>query len=126
MLYGAIKSFFGIESPSKVMANEVGKFMAQGIGVGFSNAMPSVISAMQDKLSAVTGALQTELNFGDIPQIQGNQIISENQYVTRNYNNTIETIRQPQTIELVLDGTKLARTLIQPLDNEYNRLGVKI
>lgn len=30
---GAIKAFFGIESPSKVMANEVGKFMAQGIGV---------------------------------------------------------------------------------------------
>ena len=33
MHYGAIKAFFGIESPSKVMANEVGKFMAQGIGV---------------------------------------------------------------------------------------------
>ena len=123
---GAIKSFFGIESPSKVMANEVGKYMAQGIGVGFGNTIPSVINAMQEKLSAVTGALQTELNIGDIPQIQGNQIVSENQYVTRNYTNTIETIRQPQTIELVLDGTKLARALIQPLDNEYNRLGVKI
>lgn len=126
MLYGAIKNFFGIESPSKVMANEVGKYMAQGIGVGFGNAIPSVINAMQEKLSAVTGAFQTELNIGDIPQIQGNQIVSENQYVTRNYTNTIETIRQPQTIELVLDGTKLARALIQPLDNEYNRLGVKI
>lgn len=126
MLYGAIKNFFGIESPSKVMANEVGKYLAQGIGVGFGNTIPSVINAMQDKLSAVTGAFQTELNIGDVPQIQGNQIISENQYVTRNFNNTIEQIRQPQTVELVLDGTKLARALIQPLDNEYNRLGVKI
>lgn len=126
MLYGAIKNFFGIESPSKVMANEVGKYMAEGIGVGFGKTIPSVINTMQDKLSAVTGALQTELNFGDIPQIQGNQIISENQYVTRNYTNTIETVRQPQTVELVLDGTKLARAMIQPLDNEYNRLGVKI
>lgn len=88
--------------------------------------MPSVIEAMKDKLGNVTDALQTELSFGDIPQIQGNQIISENQYVTRNYTNTIETIRQPQTVELVLDGTKLARTMIQPLNNEYNRLGVKI
>lgn len=103
-----------------------GKYLAQGIGVGFGNTMPSVINAMQDKLSAVTGAFQTELNIGDVPQIQGNQIISENQYVTRNFNNTIEQIRQPQTVELVLDGTKLARALIQPLDNEYNRLGVKI
>lgn len=126
MHYGAIKNFFGIESPSKVMANEVGKFMAQGIGVGFGNTMPSVINAMKEKLAGVTSAMQTELSFGDIPQIQGNQIISENQYVTRNYTNTIETIRQPQAVELVVDGTKLARTLIQPLDNEYNRLGVKI
>lgn len=123
---GAIKAFFGIESPSKVMANEVGKYMAEGIGVGFSKTMPSVIDAMKDKLSVVTDAMQTELSFDNIPQIQGNQIISENQYVTRNYTNTVETIRQPQTVELVLDGTKLARTLIQPLDSEYNRLGVKI
>ena len=86
----------------------------------------SVIDAMQEKLAGVTEAMQTELSFGDIPQIQGNQIVSENQYVTRNYTNTIETIRQPQTVELVLDGTKLARTMIQPLNNEYNRLGVKI
>lgn len=121
-----IKAFFGIESPSKVMADEVGKYMAQGVGVGFNKTLPSVVSAMQDKLASVTSAFQTELAFGDIPQIQGNQVISENQYITRNYTNTIETVRQPQTVELVLDGTRLARAMIQPLDNEYNRLGVKI
>lgn len=126
MLFGAIKSFFGIESPSRVMADEVGKFMAQGIGVGFGKTIPSVIDAMQQKLAGVTDAFQTELSFGDIPQIQGNQVISENQYVTKNYTNTIETIRQPQTVELVLDGTKVARTLIPSLDSEYNRIGVKI
>ena len=125
-ILNGIKAFFGIESPSKVMADEVGKYMAQGIGVGFANTLPSVVSAMQDKLASVTDAMQTQLSFGDIPQIQGNQVISENQYVTRNYTNTIETVRQPQTVELVLDGTKLARAMIQPLDNEYNRLGVKI
>lgn len=121
-----VKAFFGIESPSKVMADEVGKYMAQGIGVGFANTLPSVVSAMQDKLASVTDAMQTQLSFGDIPQIQGNQIVSENQYITKNFTNTLETVRQPQTVELVLDGTKLARALIQPLDNEYNRLGVTI
>lgn len=108
------------------MADEVGTFMAKGIGVGFSKTMPSVIDAMQEKLAGVTSAFQTELNFGDIPQIQGNQIVSENQYITKNYTNTIETIRQPQTVELVMDGTRVARTLIPPLNSEYNRLGVKI
>lgn len=121
-----IKSYFGIESPSKVMADEVGKYMAQGIGAGFGNTMPSVIRAMQEKLEGVTGALQTELTFGDIPQIEGNKIVSENQYITRNYTNTVETIRQPQAIDLILDGTKVARAIIPPLNSEYNRLGVKI
>ena len=121
-----IKSFFGIESPSKVMANEVGTYMAEGIGVGFGNTMPSVIKAMQEKLQGVTGSLQTELTFGNIPQIEGNKIISENQYITKNYTNTVETIRQPQAIDLILDGTKVARAIIPPLNNEYNRLGVKI
>ena len=121
-----IKGYFGIESPSRVMADEVGKFMAQGIGVGFSNTMPSVVKAMQEQLTGVTDALTTQLTFGDIPQVQGNQIVSENQYITRNYNSTTEVIRQPQVVELVLDGTKLARALVQPLNSEINRLGVKI
>lgn len=125
-MLSAITSFFGIQSPSKVMADEVGKYMAEGIGVGFGNTMPSVIKAMQEKLSGVTDAFTTELSFGDIPQVQGHTIYTENSYVTKNYTNTIETVRQPQTVELVLDGTKLARAMIQPLDSEYNRLGVKI
>ena len=125
-IVASLKSFLGIESPSKVMANEVGTFMAEGIGVGFNKTMPAVIDAMKEKLATITDAFQTELAFGDIPQIEGNKIISENQYITRNYSNTVETIRQPQTVELVLDGTKLARTMIQPLNNEYNRLGVNL
>lgn len=125
-MLSAIQDFFGIESPSRVMADEVGKFMAQGIGVGFGNTMPSVMKAMKEKLSTVTDAMQTQLSFGDIPQIQGNQIVSENSYVTKNFTNTTEIVRQPQVVELVLDGTKVARTLVQPLNNEYNRLGMKI
>lgn len=121
-----IKAFFGIESPSKVMADEVGKYMAQGIGQGFNNTLPSIAQAMQEKLSKVTQSLSSDIAIGDIPQIQGNQIISENSYVTKNYTNTIETIRQPQSVELVLDGTTLARAIIQPLGEEYNRLGVKL
>ena len=103
-----------------------GKYMAQGIGQGFNNTLPSIAQAMQEKLAKVTQSLSSDIAIGDIPQIQGNQIISENSYVTKNYTNTIETIRQPQSVELVLDGTTLARAIIQPLGEEYNRLGVKL
>lgn len=37
-----LKSFFGIASPSKVMRDEVGVFLAQGIGEGFTNEMEKV------------------------------------------------------------------------------------
>lgn len=37
-----LKSFFGIHSPSTLMEDEVGKFLAQGVGVGFTNEMETV------------------------------------------------------------------------------------
>ena len=41
-LLDAAKDALGIESPSKKFRDEVGKFMAQGIGVGFSDEMENV------------------------------------------------------------------------------------
>lgn len=35
-----IKEFFGINSPSKVMRDEVGNYLAEGIGVGFTRTIP--------------------------------------------------------------------------------------
>ena len=37
-----IKNFFGIESPSKLMRDEVGTYLAKGIGVGFVDGMKNV------------------------------------------------------------------------------------
>ena len=37
-----LKSFFGINSPSRVMRDQVGIFLAQGIGVGFTEEMEKV------------------------------------------------------------------------------------
>lgn len=45
-----IKSFFGIHSPSTVFRDEVGKFMAQGIGIGFSNEMSNVAKDMSNSI----------------------------------------------------------------------------
>lgn len=45
-----IKRLFKIGSPSKVMADEVGVFLAQGIGVGFEDEMASVNRMMEDAM----------------------------------------------------------------------------
>ena len=52
---GGIKDFFGVESPSKVMRDEVGKFLAQGIGVGFENEMAPTIQGMKSSLAGAVG-----------------------------------------------------------------------
>lgn len=45
---GGIKDFFGIHSPSKLMADEVGKFLPEGMAVGIEANADSVYSAMDD------------------------------------------------------------------------------
>ena len=42
----SIKDTLGIHSPSRVLADEVGKYMAQGVGIGFESEMNSVSSSM--------------------------------------------------------------------------------
>ncbi|OUN38285.1 phage tail tape measure protein [Massilimicrobiota sp. An80] len=54
-ILNGIKSFFGIKSPSKVFADEVGKFMPMGIEVGFANQLPKSFNLIDKQLG-------TELN----------------------------------------------------------------
>lgn len=47
---GAIKSFFGIHSPSTVFRDEVGKYLAQGLGEGFVDEMESITKDINDSI----------------------------------------------------------------------------
>lgn len=49
-----IKGFFGIHSPSKVLADEVGKFIPPGITLGVEQAMPRAMRDMGAQLSALS------------------------------------------------------------------------
>lgn len=51
---GWIKEFFGIHSPSKVFADEVGKFIPPGITLGVEQAMPKAMRDMGAELSALS------------------------------------------------------------------------
>ena len=45
-----IKNLFGIGSPSKLMRDEVGIYLAEGIGVGFENGMADVERTMRNSM----------------------------------------------------------------------------
>lgn len=51
---GWVKRLFGIHSPSKVFADEIGKFIPPGITVGVEQAMPRALRDMGQELSALS------------------------------------------------------------------------
>lgn len=51
---GWVKGLFGINSPSKVFADEVGKFIPPGITLGVEQAMPRAMRDMGEELSALS------------------------------------------------------------------------
>lgn len=58
----SLKSFFGIESPSKVMRDEVGKMLAEGIAVGIEENTDAVEGAATDMGKALLDAAQKKLD----------------------------------------------------------------
>ena len=89
-----IKGFFGIHSPSRLMRDEVGKFLGLGIGVGFDQSQPEVSKMMtrsmryttdnlrraslQDSNMALIGGIASNTNTGT----NINQVVNVNQKVS--------------------------------------------
>ena len=65
-IVGGIKKFFGIASPSKLMRDEVGKFVAQGIGVGFENELSNVYDGMQKAVDLETEKMSATVQTGNV------------------------------------------------------------
>lgn len=65
-IVGGIKKFFGIASPSKLMRDEVGKFVAQGIGVGFEDELSNVYDDMQKAVDLETEKMSATVQTGNV------------------------------------------------------------
>lgn len=59
-----IKKKFGISSPSKLLENEVGKFLAEGVGVGFVDEMADVETEMA---KSIPTQFNTAVGFNSAP-----------------------------------------------------------
>lgn len=128
----AAKSFLGIHSPSKVFQDEVGKYMALGMGVGFEKNIP--VDDMKHGLSASVRALQkrsveiTSASTGT----SGNVWIDRGT-VTRSNNEDVQNLmkavkqltryaNRPVKAALVVDGKTMAKTIVKPMKKEMERI----
>lgn len=68
-----VKSFLGIGSPSKVFANEVGRWIPVGVSVGVRDAMPKLESDMDDYMSAIVKPVEAKLNFNNLLEMGDSQ-----------------------------------------------------
>jgi phage-related protein len=113
-----IKKFFGIASPSKLMA-KLGGFMGEGVGVGFEAAMKTVTKDMENAIPKSFD--MPALDYG----ISAARNISTNIAPTA-VNSTAYGVSQSQaknytiSIPVVLNGKEIAKavTMIQVLNND--------
>ena len=57
-----VKDGLGIHSPSKVFADEIGRWIPPGIGIGIEAEMPDLYKQMDDEMSVLGKRMQTAVN----------------------------------------------------------------
>ena len=98
-IVGSVKNFLGIASPSKLFADEVGKNMALGVGIGWEEEMKQVARDMQQSIPTPT--IET-VNNAAAGMVNGLSALSGNQRIT------IE-------VPLYIDGKEFFRATLSDL-----------
>lgn len=91
-----ILDFFGINSPSKLMEEEVGKYVGQGVGTGILKEMPNVIKEVDQAMASLSTGISTSVNPVINPTANTNPLIIN----IENFNNNRETDIQTLAEEL--------------------------
>ena len=102
-----IKKLFGINSPSKLMQDEVGVYLAEGIGVGFEDGMKDVNESIQD-------SIPTEFDVGVKTSISG---ITPNKDVSTQSILFANAVKNALTgMHVILDGDKVGEIVVNNIE----------
>ena len=108
-IFDGIKSFFGIHSPSKLFADDVGKMLGLGIGEGFDDSLSSVYKEMQDAVEHENAKLTSNLTSNQQIKVQSED----------NRQATLKSIDDNKEI-VVNSTTKLDSKIIARETNKVN------
>lgn len=126
---GGIKSFFGIKSPSRLMRDEVGKYLAQGVGVGFAENVPT--DDMTNEMKRSVQTLKTASIKITTAPVTGTFALAGGG--TYRYDNEISGLRKailkvaklsnrPVVATFNIDGKRIAKVIAKPMTEEQERL----
>lgn len=100
-----IKGFFGIHSPSRLMRDEVGKYLAEGIGVGFEDEMGNVSKQMIDAMPSSDAFAQSY----DLGTVSADQSASPGYGYGSQSNLIYALVEALQGVRVVLDDEVAGR-----------------
>lgn len=111
----AVKGWLGIASPSKLMRDEVGKYMALGMGIGFEDNIPvqDINSALDNAVNKISG------HYAEVGQrINPVDAITGTSRIAETYQADVSNIFEGMTI-VVDNTTNLDGTPIYKRASEY-------
>lgn len=104
-----VKDALGIHSPSRVFQDEVGKYMAQGAGVGFTNELGSVEEDINKSLGALTKKVAKITPITEVKQSAKVVALHNSVDTTEFTDNSEKTVIVNITNVTELDGKEIAR-----------------
>ena len=121
----SICSFFGINSPSRVMRDEVGRYLAEGIGVGFDKYMPakSMQNSLQEALDAVGSAKIHDISIPNI-SVPSFDLAYSTSGGTMSLNNDYDYNRKVYVyieVPLGIDGREFAKATAEYTEEELDK-----
>lgn len=119
----SIKSFFGISSPSKLMAKEVGKWIPLGLAEGIQNNIEPVTKAMQNLSVQTASAFNTsDLALSGV-RYTGNTQVASNYDKIERLISAVEVLANRDVV-VAINGKEIVRQTAKDmsieLDNQYN------
>lgn len=101
------KDFFGIHSPSKLMANLIGKFLPQGIALGFDKEMPKSLDKMERTLDLANEGLSVRVS--QLANTSGRAMASNYYGNTYTNNDNTQVINFYNTVDDPIENARRIR-----------------
>ena len=128
-IVNGVKGALGIHSPSKVFADEIGKWIPPGIGVGIEAEMPDLYKQMDDEMASLGKRMQTAVNV-ETGKIAVDKKVSttykvekEKQGVFESGDTTVEITGETH-VHVDLDGREVGDTTTPIVDENMARIDI--
>lgn len=125
----AVKDWLGIASPSKLMRDEVGKYMALGMGIGFEKNVPTEamtdemvqsVESMRQKTRLVTSK---PVNSTSAARMAGRSVINQSDLVLDYEKIGRETAKAIEGMGVYLDKKRVGKVIALEIDSQLGAIG---